>query len=142
MRIARVLLILAGSALGLYGAVLLVTTLPPASLLALAVWLVGVLVVHDAVLAPATSAIRSGWWRHADERPRTVTAAVQVGFAVGAVLSLFVLPEIWAQSRGSANPTILVGDYVLRLAVVWAAIAAVVLVIWRTAVRRARRPGR
>lgn len=142
MRVARGLLAITGTAVALYGVWLLVTTLPPPSLLALAVWLVAVVVVHDAVLAPVMSAMRAGWWRHADARPRAATVAVHIGFTVGAVLSLFVLPEIWAQSRGSANPTILVGDYALRLALVWGVIAAGVLVVWRVAVRRAGRARR
>jgi hypothetical protein len=137
--IARVLLIAAGIGLGGYGAWLLATSLSPVQLVALAVWLAAVVVVHDAVLAPTVSTIRARWWGRADRRPALVTATAQVGFVMGAVLSLFVLPEIWAQGRGSPNPTILVGDYAGRLAIVWAAIALVVLVTWRVAVRRARR---
>ena len=68
-----------------------------------------------------------------------MTAVAQIGFVTGAVLSLYVLPEVWAQGRDPINPTILVGDYATRLLVVWAVIALVVLVTWRVAVRRDRR---
>lgn len=139
MRYARIALAAAGIGLGVYGAVLAVTTLAPPQLLGLAVWLAAVVVVHDGVVAPVTSALRARWWRHADGRPVVLTVVAQVGFVTGAVVSLFVLPEIWAQDRGSANPTILVGDYALRLALVWAIIATVVLVTGRIAVRRSRR---
>jgi hypothetical protein len=139
MRLSRVVLVVVGVGLGGDGAVLLVTTLSPASLLALAVWLVAVVVAHDAVLAPVESAVHARWWRRADRRPLVVTVVAQAGFVTGAILSLYVLPEVWAQARGSRNPTILVGDYATRLVVVWAVIALVVLVTWRVAVRRDRR---
>ncbi|MBD3940508.1 hypothetical protein IF188_02185 [Microbacterium sp. NEAU-LLC] len=139
MIVARALLLVAAAGLLAYGAVLLVTTLTPAQLFALLVWLVAVVAVHDGVIAPLTSALRARWWRDAGGRPIAATAIAQVGFVVGATLSLFVLPEIWAQGRGSANPTILVGDYALRLVVVWTTIAAIVLVTWRLTRRRTRR---
>ncbi|WP_127819558.1 hypothetical protein [Microbacterium sp. CPCC 204701] len=139
MRPSRIVLTIVGLGLGGYGALLLVTTLSPASLLALAVWLVGVVVAHDAVVAPVESAVHARWWRRADRRPVVVTAVAQIGFVTGAILSLYVLPEIWAQGRGSPNPTILVGDYARRLVAVWGVIAFVVLVTWRVAVRRDRR---
>ena len=139
MRRARILLIAVGAGLVGYGALLLVTTLTPSSLLALAVWLVAVVVVHDGVIAPVESAVHARWWRRADRRPDAVTAVAQIGFVTGAVLSLYVLPEVWALGRGPTNPTILVGDYATRLLVVWAVIALVVLVTWRVAVRRDRR---
>lgn len=136
--LARIVLVILGAGLGGYGALLLVTTLSPASLLALAVWLAAVVVVHDGVIAPVESAVHARWWRGADQRPLVVTTIAQVGFVTGAILSLYVLPEIWAQGRGSRNPTILVGDYATRLVLVWAVIALVVLVTWRVAVRRDR----
>lgn len=139
MRLSRVVLVVLGVGLGGYGALLLVTTLSPASLLALTVWLVALVVVHDGVIAPIESAVHARWWRRADRRPLVVTVVAQAGFVMGAILSLYVLPEIWAQGRGSRNPTILVGDYATRLAIVWAVIALVVLVTWRVAVRRERR---
>ena len=136
MRFARVAVIAAGIGAAGYGVVLLITALSPSLLLALAVWLAAVVIVHDAILAPAMSALRARWWRDAGGRAPVVTAVGQIGFVMGAVLSLFVLPEIWVQGRGSANPTILVGDYALRLAIVWVSIALVVLVTWRLCRRR------
>lgn len=132
-------MIAAGVALGSYGLVLLVTSMSVAQLMALGVWLAAMIVVHDGMLAPAVSWLRGRWYRRAHTRPRALTAVVHIGFVVGGVLTLFVLPEIWAQGRGNANPTILVGDYALRLLVVWAAIGAVVVVVARVAIRRSRR---
>lgn len=139
MIVLRSLLLVVGVAIAGYGVFLLVTTLSFAQLLALAVWLVAVTVVHDAVLAPLTSWLRARWYRGAEARANIVTTVVHVGFVVGGVLTLFVVPEIWAQGRGNPNPTILVGDYALRLTLVWALIAATVLIVVRVVTRRSRR---
>lgn len=139
MTLLRGALLVVGSALAAYGVFLAATTLSPTQLLALAVWLAAVVVVHDGVLAPITSWLRTRWYRRAHSRPRAVTAVVHVGFVIGAVLTLFVVPEIWAQGRGNPNPTILVGDYALRLVMVWILIAGTVLVVGRVVIRRSRR---
>lgn len=139
MTAARIALGVAGAALMAYGAFLLVTTLSVPQLFALTVWLAAVILVHDAILAPALSYAHARWWRGADRRPRSITAVAQVGFVVGGVLTLFVVPELWAQGRGNPNPTILVGDYALRLLVVWLAIGLIVLVWSRLVIRRTRR---
>jgi hypothetical protein len=136
---ARFVTVAAGVALAGYGVVLLVTTSTLPQLFALTLWLAAVVIVHDAVLTPSLSALRARWYRASGARPAGVTRAVQVGFMVGAVLTAFVAPAIWAQSRDHPNPTILVGDYAARLLAVWAGIAAVVLVIARVLIRRSRR---
>ncbi|MEV4688620.1 hypothetical protein [Microbacterium sp. LWH3-1.2] len=139
MTILRPLLLALGVAVAGYGVFLLVTTSSPSRLLALMVWLVAVIAVHDAVLAPLMSSLRARWYRRAEARATVVTTVVHVGFVVGGVLTLFVVPEIWAQARGNPNPTILVGDYALRLTLVWALIAATVLIVVRVVTRRSRR---
>lgn len=139
MIIARAVLIAGGVALAGYGVVLLVTTLDAVQLVALGVWLVATLIVHDGVLAPAVNWLRVGWYRRVKTRPRAVTAAVHIGFVIGGVLTLFVAPEIWAQGRGNPNPTILIGDYAVRLMLIWAIIGVAVLIVSRIAVRSSRR---
>ena len=139
MRVARLVLVAAGSASAAYGAFLVLTTMPPPQLLALVVWLAAVVVVHDGLVAPGASALRTGWRRGAERRPPAVTAVVELGVTVGGALSLFVLPEIWAQGLGNPNPTILVGDYAMRLLIAWAVIGAIVLVVSRLVIRRGRR---
>jgi hypothetical protein len=135
----RVLLVTGGVAVCGWGAFLLVTTLSFPQLLALTVWLAAMILVHDAVLAPTTSALRAHWYRGAADRPEMVTTIVQAGVVVGGILTLFVVPEIWAQGRGNPNPTILVGDYAFRLVAVWAVIGLTVLAVTRVVIRRSRR---
>lgn len=139
MIVVRGVLLAAGIGLIAIGGFLMATTLSPPQLVALVIWLAAVIVVHDAVLAPALSVLHARWWRRADTRPKSVTAVAQVGFVVGGVLTLFVVPEIWAQGRGNPNPTILVGDYAMRLLVAWVVIGLVVLVWTRVVTRRVRR---
>ena len=137
MRIARTVLGAAGAGLAGFGAWTLLTTVTPVHLVALAVWLAAVVVVHDGILVPVLSFVRARWDRggHA----RSVTLVAWIGFMAGGTITLFVAPELWAQARRPANPTILVGDYGVRLLAVWIVIALVVLVTARIA-RRRRRP--
>lgn len=137
MRAARTLLGAAGLGLVGFGAWSLLDVTPPVEMLALVAWLIAVVVVHDGVLVPAVALIRARWRRA--RLTRAVTAVAQCGFVVGGVLTLFVAPEIWAQGRKPANPTLLVGDYALRLILVWAVIGLVVLLTALITVRRARR---
>lgn len=139
MTILRIGLLAVGAALAGYGGWLLIQNVPPVDLLWLGVWLAAAIVVHDGVIAPALAVLSRRWDRGAGRRPAAVTATAQIGFAVGFVLTLYVAPELWAQARMSVNPTILTGDYALRLLLVWGAIAAVVLVVSRLLRRRPRR---
>jgi hypothetical protein len=137
VRATRTLLGIAGLALTGFGAWSLLGVTPAVELLALVAWLVAVVIIHDGVLVPAVSVIRVRWRRL--RLARAVTAVAQCGFVVGGILTLFVVPETWAQGRKPANPTLLVGDYALRLVIVWAVIGLIVLVTALIAARRSRR---
>lgn len=139
---ARAILIALGVGLSAYGAWLLIERLTVPDLLWLAVWLAGAIVIHDGVIAPALAVLRRRWDRDRPRRPLITTATAQIGFAVGAVLTLYVAPELWAQARMPANPTILTGDYALRLLVVWGIIAVTVLLVSRFARRSVTPPTR
>jgi hypothetical protein len=71
-----------------------------------------------------------------------VVTVVEAGFAVGALLTAMVVPELIAQARGPRNPTVVPGDYGLRLGMLWAAIVVVVAVVCAVIVWRARRSAR
>ncbi|WP_181272852.1 hypothetical protein [Brevibacterium oceani] len=71
-------------------------------------------------------------------RALAVTRALLVA---ASLVSAVVVPEIWAQGRGAANPTILPGDYAGNLLVLWGVVAAasvIVLTIGLIAARRRR----
>lgn len=122
MTLARAALVLAGIGMLGFGVATLATTLSLEDLVWLAVWLAAAIVIHDGVLVPLLSVLRAGERRGARRWPKAVTALIEVAFAVVAVLTLFVVPELWAQGR-SPNPTLLTGDYAARLAVAWAVAA-------------------
>lgn len=128
MKTTRGILIAAGVLIGAFGAFTLLTTLRPDQLLGLAIWLAGAVVVHDAVLVPLAHFVNLGVDRSSRVLSRESRALVRIGAVTGGILSLAVIPEVVARMRGSVNPTILTGDYALRLAVAWAIIALLVAV--------------
>jgi hypothetical protein len=114
----------AGVAGLLVGAALLVTTVRPTGIAGLGIWLVGALVLHDGILAPATFAANR-LLRGAGARiPPAVLAVLQGAVVTGVVLTLMVLPEIRAKQLGPRNPSVLPFDYGLRLGLLWLALAA------------------
>ena len=138
MNAARRVLIAAGAALVAIGGFFAVTSLTPARLVWLGVWLAGAVIVHDGVLVPLLALARAGLRRMGTTWPPLAVAAIEVGFAVAGTVTLFVLPELWAQHRGSPNPTILQGDYAGRLLLVLTFVAVAVLVVVRVVLRGAR----
>lgn len=110
-----------------FGGFTLVTTLRPDQLLGLAIWLACAVVAHDAILVPLVQLLSDGLDRTI-KVPRQTRSLIRLGLVVGSVITLVVMPEIYAQSRGPANPTILVGDYALRLAITWVVIGMLIIV--------------
>ncbi|MCG5432356.1 hypothetical protein LV457_08620 [Mycobacterium sp. MYCO198283] len=128
MTAVRAVLLVAGLALGGYGAALLVDH-PPAVLGTVAVWALAGLLVHDALLAPLWSAL--GW---AGRRilPRGWWAPVGVGALCTVVLVLLAVPVFDRPGARPTNPTVLDRDYPAglgwALAAVWGGVVAAVAV--------------
>lgn len=124
MSASRILLIVAGLAVAAYGAVL-VLDLPPRTIVLIAVWAGGGVIVHDFVIAPLTAAlgytahrlIKGSWW-----------APVAVAALCSATLLLLAVPVFDAPGAKPDNPTAIDRDYpmglALSLAVVWACVPA------------------
>ncbi|HEY0240688.1 MAG TPA: hypothetical protein VGC37_18825 [Friedmanniella sp.] len=143
-RVRRVRLTLAaiGLVVLLVGAWKVLHAVQAPSYVWLAVWLLGAVLLNDAVIAPVVIALR-GLTHHVLRRlPAAALAWLKGGFAVGGVLVLVVVPEIWAQHLGTANPTVLPGDYATRLLVVLAVVAALTLTAAGAATARERRRAR
>jgi hypothetical protein len=130
---ARLVLVIAGCALMLYGFVQLVDSDQVWQVLP---WAVGPVVVHDALVAPLIVVV--GWWasRHAPAASRTplLTAAIVSGGLLAVAASVLTragaLPD---------NPTLLDRNYGVGLLVVLAAVWLGALVA--TAVNRRRTRG-
>ncbi|MCU1473224.1 hypothetical protein [Amnibacterium sp.] len=138
VRRARAALVGVGVAGLVVGAALLVTTVRPAGVAGLGIWLVGALVLHDGILAPATFAANR-LLRGAGARiPPVVLAVLQGAVVVGVVLTLTVLPEIRAKQLGPRNPTVLPFDYGLRLGLLWLVLAALTAIVCAVLLRSQR----
>lgn len=139
MRAARAALAAAGCGLAGFGVLFLVQALSPLQLAWLAVWLAAAVAVHDGVLVPALALARRRLRRAGRRWPAGVTGLVELAAMVVGVLTLFVVPLLWAQGRGNENPTILQGDYGGRFVVAAGVVALGVLVGARLLIRRRRR---
>lgn len=140
MRAPRSVLVVLGLGLVAGGGYQALTSISLGRLVGLAIWLAGAIIVHDAVIAPATAGLSAALDRSGRRLAPVSLAVIRGGFAVGAMLTLLVLPGLRAASLGSTNPTILAGDYGLRLLGVWAAVLLVAGVGIALTQHRAARP--
>lgn len=120
LNVARTVLAVAGALVGLYGAARLIG-LGLGNLAGTLLWLAGVVVAHDALLAPlvvlvtATAARRLPQWSH--------RATVVVLVVLGSV-TLLAVPTLGRFGAKADNPTLLDRPYVAG----WVAVTGLVLV--------------
>ncbi|MDN4517402.1 MULTISPECIES: hypothetical protein [Mycolicibacterium] len=131
MTAARVLLVVAGVAAGLYGGVLLWDT-SSTVLVRIAVWaLVGV-VVHDFVFAPLCAAAGVAW-RTVIPAVGSWRSAVAVAALCSVVLVILAIPVYGRPGARPDNPTVLDRDYPaglwISIALVWACVPAYHLLV-------------
>ncbi|QCR44288.1 hypothetical protein C1N91_12930 [Curtobacterium sp. SGAir0471] len=133
------MLVVVGVLVMAFGAYVLVTTVRPNRIWGLATWLLGAVVLHDAVLSPFVVGAGLLLRRTGRRLGAGVLVVVQTAVVLGSVLALVVLPEIAAKHHGQKNPTVLPFDYTTRLLVVEGVLLAVVVVALVVGVLRARR---
>ena len=133
MTALRLLLGALGVAAGLFGAVLLLD-LGPDNLVAAGTWLVGGVVVHDAVLAPLALAVGIGAARLLR---RQVPAPVVVGVTVLATVTVVAIPVLGRFGARADNATLLDRNYVLG----WLVLATLTVVVVAVAMVRSDRGG-
>lgn len=126
MRIARALLVTAGTAMAGYGGWLLWPQLPAAW-----TWLVAGPILHDAVLAPLAGLTGLVLGRLIPRHARR--AWVIGGLAVSGVLLLVATPLLWRPRPAPLNPGLHDRDYAVGLLVALA-------VVWTTALLGAAYP--
>jgi len=105
----------AGSAVGLYGLAGLVADAAKTMPLTWLRWLVGLLLVHDFVLAPLVHLVGR---RLRDHAPAAWRWPLQVGLVTSGVLVLASVPVLYGVGRATqpGNTSLLPGDYPLALA--------------------------
>jgi hypothetical protein len=121
----------AGGLLAAFGVFRLLTEIPGSQLLGLALWLVGALILHDALLSPGIVGL-GVLLRRVPARARTY---VQGALIAGGVLTVVAVPMIYR--AGSQPPAEVLLDQDLRanLAVLFAVISMVAVLAY---LRRAR----
>jgi len=135
MRVVRVLLGGVGVAVAAYGVKLLLD-LGFGNLRATLEWLIGGIVLHDAVLAPVTVVVGAGFV--ALQRPGARTGPLIVGGLVLGTVTIAAIPMLGRFGARSDNATLLDRDYLvgwLVLAGLTALVSAAVLLV-----RGKRRP--
>ena len=122
MTASRTLLVVAGSIVMAYGAVL-VLDLPLRTIVLIAVWAGGAVIVHDFVFAPLSAVlgytgrrlVRGSWW------PPVAVAAL-----CSATLILLAVPVFDTPGAKPDNPTVLDRDYpmglMISLLIVWSCV--------------------
>lgn len=131
MRIVRALLLLAGVGLGLWG-VRLMSEFRSEQLVSMMTWLIGGVILHDAVIAPVTVLVGVVATRMLPGYARSVAA---VAFLVWATLTVTFANVLSGQ--GGNNHTVLNRPYVLSWVVLTIVIASVATAV---AYRRRRVP--
>ncbi|WP_336698264.1 hypothetical protein [Curtobacterium sp. USHLN213] len=139
MRAARIVLVVVGVLVIAFGAYVLVTTVRPNRIWGLATWLLGAVVLHDAILSPFVVGVGLLLRRTGRTLRAWALVVVQAVVVLGSVLALVVLPEIAAKAHGQKNPTVLPFDYGARLLLVEGVLLLVVVVVLVVAARRPAR---
>lgn len=137
MRAARLLLLLAGVLLALYGGWLLVSRQSVDQLLQVAAWAVAGVVLHDAVLAPVVLAL--GWLVLRGLRPRAGGVVALALLLVG-TLTLAAVPAFVEHALGQGNPTLVDRDYRAGWLVAVAAVLLGVVLVQALARLRRKEP--
>ncbi len=134
---ARGVLAVAGGLVAGYGALLLVTTVPPSSLLRVAVWMVAAVIIHDMIWSPSLLGLGTAL----DRVPARGRRFLQGGLVVAGCLVVVAVPLISRQGSQPSSTTILLQDVGRQLAVLLALVALVTLIAWLRQVQRDRRRG-
>ena len=97
----------------------------------LVLWLLGSLVAHDLVIAPATFAVGAALRRSA---PRSLLRPLQAALILSGIFVLFSITLLGGWGRDAGNPSILPRNYaaglLVALAVVWGATSALAVIGW------------
>jgi hypothetical protein len=92
-------------------------------------WLAGAVVLHDAVFAPLVLLGTRLLRRIGRRTSWAAVAVVQVALVIGGALTAIAFPGIRAQQLGARNPSVLVFDYGLQLALAWLALGVLTAVV-------------
>ncbi len=122
----RVVIGTAGGLVLAFGVFRLGTEIPVADLLALALWLGGALVLHDAVLSPGIVGVGS-MLRRIPARARTY---VQGALITGGLVTIVAIPMIYRAGSQPEAKVLLEQDFLANLALLLALVCVVALLAY------------
>jgi hypothetical protein len=131
----RIILVIAGVGLGLFGIFRLTTEVPLANLLWLLIWLVAAVAIHDGILSPFVVGV--GWLlrRLVPDRARRY---LQVALIMSGLVTVIALPMIYLRGSQPAVKALLLRNYGANLALIVSAVAVVTLAVYAVRVARER----
>ena len=135
MRGWRLILGGAGILVGVYGLVQLAVNVPASSLILVAAWLIGAVIIHDGILSPAVVGIGSIMRRLVPDRGRRYLQAVLI---VGAIVTLIAIPMIYRQGTQPPSKALLLQNFAANLTLLLGIIGAVLLIAYSVRVARDR----
>lgn len=135
MKAARIIFAAVGILLALFGVFRLLTEIPPASLLLLALWLIGAIIIHDGILAPTVAT--SGWAlrRWVPDRGRRF---LQIGLIITGLITIIALPMIYLRGSQPEVKSILLRNYGANLTLIIGIVAVITLALYAVRVARDR----
>jgi hypothetical protein len=140
MKIWRIVLAVLGIGVGTYGISQLLTQIPRQTLLLLALWLIGALIIHDGLLSPAVVGVGAALRRYVPDRGRRY---LQFGLIMAAMVTVIAVPMIYRAHTQPPAKALLLQDFGINLTVLLAAIGSGTLIAYAVRVARDRSlPGR
>lgn len=139
MRRWRQLLGVVGGLLMGYGLLRLYVDVPSADLVVLALWLVGVVVIHDGLLSPAVVGVG---WAISRLVPARARRYLQAALIAGGLVTVIALPMIYRQGKQPPSKAILQQDFAGNLTVLLAVTALLSLLAYALRVAGDRRGDR
>jgi hypothetical protein len=136
VRTARIALAVAGALLLTFGVFRLVTKLDAADLVALGLWLVAAVAIHDGLIAPLTVGTGVALTRVPPRGRRYLQGAL----VVGALITVVAVPLIRRQGTQPASKAILLRDYTANLSLLLGMTAALALGLYALRILRNQQP--
>ncbi len=127
MRTWRIVLSVAGIALAVFGAFRILTTVPIGALAILALWMLGAVVIHDGIVAPATVAVG---WALAKTVPPRARRYAQTFLIGGGLVTIIAIPLILRRNTQPVSKAILQQNYAGNLTVLLGIIAGLSLLAY------------
>lgn len=140
MKIWRIILGVLGFGIGTYGISQLLTQIPRQTLALLALWLIGVLIIHNGLLSPAVVGVGAALRRYIPDRGRRY---LQFGLIMAAMVTVIAVPLIYRANTQPPAKALLLQDFGINLTVLLAAIGGGTLIAYAIRVAQDRsRPNR